>query len=53
VRVQLRAEAFNVFNTTVFRHPTQFANIASATFGQITSTAVDARQMQFAFRFEF
>ena len=54
VRVQLRAEAFNVFNKTVFRHPTsQFVNIASATFGQITSTAVDARQMQFAFRFEF
>lgn len=53
VRVQLRAEAFNVFNKTIFRQPTQFANINSPTFGQITSTAVDARQMQFAFRFEF
>jgi len=53
IRLQFRAEAFNVFNKTVFRQPTQFANINSPTFGQITSTAVDARQMQFAARFEF
>jgi hypothetical protein len=52
-RLQLRVEAFNVFNRTVFRHPTQFASITSTTFGQITSTAVDARELQFAFRFEF
>ncbi len=53
MRIQFRAEAFNVFNKTVFRQPTQFANIASPTFGQITSTAIDPREMQFAFRFEF
>jgi hypothetical protein len=53
MRLQLRAEAFNVFNKTVFRQPTQFASISSITFGQITSTAIDAREMQFALRFEF
>lgn len=51
-RVQLRAEAFNVFNNVNFFNNTQLANINSATFGQITSAAA-ARQMQFAARFEF
>ncbi len=52
MRVQLRAEAFNVFNTVNFFNNTQFANINSTTFGQITSAGA-ARQMQFAARFEF
>lgn len=52
IRVQLRAEAFNLLNNVNFFNNTQFANINSATFGQITSAAA-ARQMQFAFRFEF
>ena len=52
VRVQLRAEAFNLFNTVNFNPNTQLANVTSATFGQITSAA-GARQFQFAFRFEF
>ncbi len=52
IRVQLRAEAFNVLNNVNLFNNTQFANINSATFGQITSAAA-ARQMQFAFRFEF
>ena len=52
IRVQLRAEAFNVFNTVNFFNNTQLANINSTTFGQITSAA-DARIFQFAARFEF
>lgn len=52
IRVQLRAEAFNLLNNVNFFNNTQFANINSATFGQITSAA-GAREMQFAFRFEF
>ncbi|MGI8642003.1 MAG: TonB-dependent receptor domain-containing protein [Pyrinomonadaceae bacterium] len=52
IRVQLRAEAFNAFNNVSF-FSTQFANINSATFGQLTSTSNPARQMQFAARFEF
>ena len=52
LRVQLRAEAFNVFNTVNFLNNTQFANITSTTFGQITSTG-DPRIFQFAARFEF
>ncbi len=50
--VQLRAEAFNLLNNVNFFNNTQFANINSATFGQITS-AGSARTMQFAARFEF
>lgn len=52
IRVQLRAEAFNLLNNVNLTNNTQFANINSATFGQITS-ATAARQMQFAARFEF
>lgn len=52
MRLQLRAEAFNLLNNTNFQNNTQFANINSVTFGQITSAAA-ARQMQFAARFEF
>jgi hypothetical protein len=52
IRIQLRAEAFNLLNTVNFFNNTQFANINSTAFGQITSAAA-ARQMQFAARFEF
>lgn len=52
MRVQLRMETFNVFNKVNFVQNTQFANINSTTFGQITST-FDPRQVQFAARFEF
>jgi hypothetical protein len=52
MRLQLRMETFNVFNKTNFIQNTQFANINSATFGQITNT-FDPRQVQFAARFEF
>ncbi|HEY8562221.1 MAG TPA: carboxypeptidase-like regulatory domain-containing protein [Pyrinomonadaceae bacterium] len=52
MRVQLRAEAFNLFNNVNFFNNTQLANINSTTFGQITS-AGDPRIFQFAARFEF
>ncbi|MGB7067948.1 MAG: TonB-dependent receptor [Pyrinomonadaceae bacterium] len=52
MRVQLRAEAFNLLNNTNFFNNTQFAGIGSTSFGQITSAA-GSRQMQFAVRFEF
>lgn len=52
MRVQLRAEAFNLLNNTNFFNNTQFANINTSTFGQVTSAAA-SRQMQFAIRFEF
>ncbi len=52
MRIQLRAEAFNLLNNVNFIQNTQFANINSTTFGQITS-AFGSREMQFAIRFEF
>lgn len=52
VRVQLRAEAFNVLNNVRFIQNTQFASINSTQFGRITGASA-AREMQFAFRFEF
>lgn len=52
MRVQLRAEAFNVLNNVNFVQNTQFANINSTTFGQITS-AFGPREIQWAARFEW
>ncbi|HJZ82936.1 MAG TPA: carboxypeptidase-like regulatory domain-containing protein [Pyrinomonadaceae bacterium] len=52
MRLQLRAEAFNLLNHVNFQPPTQFPSITSATFGQLTA-AFPARQIQFAARFEF
>ena len=51
-RLQLRAEAFNLLNNVNFAPATQFANINSTLFGQITG-AFPSREMQFAARFEF
>jgi hypothetical protein len=51
-RLQIRADAFNVFNHNVFGLPS--ANINSrTTFGQITTTASAPRELQFAIRFDF
>ena len=50
MRLQLRAEAFNVFNTTNFRNLQ--ANVTSAAFGQVT-TVRDPRTMQFGAKFSF
>lgn len=52
IRLQLRAESFNLLNNVSFFNNTQLANVNSATFGQITSAAA-AREFQFAARFEF
>ena len=55
MRLQLRAEAFNLLNHTNFTFVStgeQFKNINSASFGQITA-ANPAREIQFAVRFEF
>lgn len=53
-RVQLRAEAFNVFNRTNFgiSAAQQLQSINSANFGRLTN-AFSPRIMQFAARFEF
>lgn len=50
-RLQFRVEAFNVLNNANF-FGAQIQNIASSTFGQITSASA-ARQLQLALRFEF
>lgn len=56
VRVQLRAEAFNLFNHTNFNlaENSNIFNVSSTTFGQIAaSSTYPPRILQFAFRFEF
>ena len=50
-RIQIRAEAFNAFNHNAFNLPG--VNINGGTFGQITSSATAAREMQFAIRWDF
>jgi hypothetical protein len=50
-RVQIRWESYNAFNHHVFSIPN--AAINGANFGQITTSASVAREMQFAFRYEF
>src|SRR5690606_6200971 len=50
MRLQLRAEAYNVFNWTNFRSLS--TNVTSGTFGQAT-TARDPRTMQFGAKFYF
>jgi hypothetical protein len=49
-RIQLRAEAFNLFNRTNFNAPN--SNRSSAAFGTIT-TARDPRQIQIGVKFQF
>jgi hypothetical protein len=51
VRFTFRAEAFNVWNHPSFSNPS--ANIEAATFGNITSTSVGARVMQFGGKLSF
>jgi hypothetical protein len=50
VKVQLRAEAFNVFNHTNFR--TVSTNVTSTTFGQVTAFR-DPRVIQLGAKFYF
>ncbi len=51
-RLQIRMEAFNLFNNVNFFNNTQFSSIYSATFGQVTSAGA-SRTIQFAARLEF
>jgi len=50
-RLQFRWESFNAFNHNNFGLPS--ANIRSSTFGRITSSAGNPREMQFALRYDF
>ncbi|HEY6987495.1 MAG TPA: TonB-dependent receptor, partial [Bryobacteraceae bacterium] len=50
-RVQFRSEFFNLFNTPAFSNPS--ATFGTSTFGNITSTKRDNRQIQFALKFLF
>jgi len=51
VRLQFRVEAFNAFNHLIMGDPvTEFGN---PLFGQVTSTRLDNRELQFALRLEF
>ncbi|MFN7923673.1 MAG: carboxypeptidase regulatory-like domain-containing protein [Bryobacteraceae bacterium] len=49
--VQFRWESFNFFNTPQFSAPDR--TLGSATFGQITSTVVNNREMQFGLKYRF
>jgi hypothetical protein len=50
-RIQLRAEAYNLFNHNVFGIPD--IDIGSTTLGSITTSQSTARVMQFGIRWEF
>ena len=50
-RIQLRAEAYNLFNHNVFGVPD--IDIGSTTLGSITTVQSTARVMQFGLRWEF
>ena len=50
-RLQFRWEAFNFFNTPQFAGPS--VTLGDATFGRITATASNNREMQFALKFTF
>jgi hypothetical protein len=51
VRVQARADAFNLFNTPQFGFPN--SAIGSPTAGRITTTIGDNRSLQFALKLDF
>jgi hypothetical protein len=50
--IQLRWEAYNLFNHNAFNSPSS-VSIASGTFGSITTVATTPREMQFAIRWDF
>lgn len=50
-RLQLRVDAFNVLNRNVFGLPN--VNINSTSFGNITTSALAPREVQFAVRWDF
>jgi outer membrane receptor protein involved in Fe transport len=50
-RLEFRAETFNTTNTPVFSNPV--ASLGTSTFGRITSTRLDNRQIQLALKYYF
>ena len=50
-RLEFRAETFNTTNTPVFSNPV--ATLGTSTFGRITSTRLDNRQIQLALKYYF
>ena len=50
-RVELRVEAFNLFNTVNWANPNM--TLGGNTYGRITNTAGEPRIMQFAAKFMF
>ena len=50
-RIQFRAELFNIFNHVNLGQPG--ASFGTSTFGKITGTATDGRDIQFALRYQF
>lgn len=51
VTMTFRAEAYNAFNTVQFGQPT--SSVTSSSFGVVTSTANNPRDLQFAAKFRF
>lgn len=51
LRLQLRAEAFNITNTPNFSAPGSLTFTSPSTFASITSTRDNSRQLQFAAKF--
>jgi hypothetical protein len=50
-QVEFRAEFFNIFNNPHFSNPT--TSMSSGSFGQITSTALTAREVQLGLKYRF
>lgn len=50
-KLLFRAEMFNAFNTPQFANPG--ATLGTGTFGRVTSTAADNRQIQLALKYSF
>jgi hypothetical protein len=52
-RLQLRADAFNLFNVNMFGLPNANFNSTGTPFGAITTSSNAPREMQFAIRWDF
>ena len=51
MKLQFRAEAFNIFNTSNFQVPV--FQLDASNVGRVTQTATEAREFQFAVKFLF
>ena len=51
--VELRVEAFNIFNHANWANPTVQIGSTSLTNGRVTNTSGDPRIMQFAIKYAF